>query len=608
MTDVEAVVELAHERGALVLLDAYQTVGSLPVDVKALGVDFLAAGVLKYLLGSAGLAFFYCRRELFERAWPTATGWFADRDIFEMDVHDYSPSPTARRFQSGTPPIPAIYAGIAGIELMQEIGIAETREHVLGLNEQLIAGVEELGGSIVTPRDPRPSRCVDLRSVDRRRRARSGARARWDRHLLARRQPARLRAQLQLGGRHPGGCRRARPSSPSAGLTMEQRALGRTGLTLSRLGLGCGNFGGSARRRSSSAWGRARTRRSPFWTQPSSSASASLDTADAYGGGRSETWIGRWRAARGAPVLLSTKVFHSVEGDPSDRGLSRERILRQIDGSLARLGVDRVDMYLIHAPDPDTPLNETLGALDELVRAGKVGAVGASNVDRRWLEEASKIAEREKLARIGWVQNSYSLLDRDAETDVLPLCAERGLGFTPFGPLAGGWLTGKYRRGETAPPGSRMSLKPGPYTHLDREGGVPGARRLRGGSRAARRRHRDPRDRLDAVPSGRHGRDRRPQEPAPPGAGPGRPRAEALPRRASRARVPLRRVMLVLSETDVERLLPMEECIEVMEEALASLARGELYQPLRSVVRPPEGPGSSGSCPRIERRPPLPSA
>jgi selenocysteine lyase/cysteine desulfurase len=167
MTDVEAVVELAHERGALVLLDAYQTVGSLPVDVKALGVDFLAAGVLKYLLGSAGLAFFYCRRELFERAWPTATGWFADRDIFEMDVHDYSPSPTARRFQSGTPPIPAIYAGIAGIELMQEIGIADTREHVLGLNEQLIGGVEELGGTVVTPKQPaRHGALVCIRSTD----------------------------------------------------------------------------------------------------------------------------------------------------------------------------------------------------------------------------------------------------------------------------------------------------------------------------------------------------------------------------------------------------------------------------------------------------------
>src|SRR5207302_999224 len=105
---------LAHERGALVLLDAYQSIGSLPLDVRELDVDFLAAGVLKYLLGSAGLAFFYARRELVERVWPTATGWFADRDIFAMDHRDYSPASTASRFQSGTPPIPAIYAGIAG--------------------------------------------------------------------------------------------------------------------------------------------------------------------------------------------------------------------------------------------------------------------------------------------------------------------------------------------------------------------------------------------------------------------------------------------------------------------------------------------------------------
>jgi selenocysteine lyase/cysteine desulfurase len=151
MTDVEGVVDLAHERGALVLLDAYQTAGSMPLDVRELDVDFLGAGVLKYLLASAGLAFFFCRRELFEKAWPTATGWFADEDIFAMDVHDFSPSPTARRFQSGTPPIPSIYAGIAGIELMQEIGIEETREHVQNLNDRLIAGVDELGGTLATP-------------------------------------------------------------------------------------------------------------------------------------------------------------------------------------------------------------------------------------------------------------------------------------------------------------------------------------------------------------------------------------------------------------------------------------------------------------------------
>ena len=152
--DVGGVNELAHERGALVLLDAYQSVGSLPVDVRALECDFLAAGVLKYLLGSAGLGFFYCRRELVERIEPTATGWFADRNIFEMDIHDYSPATTARRFEAGTPPIPAIYAGIAGMELMEEIGIAATREHVLGLHARLLDGLDELGARVATPREP----------------------------------------------------------------------------------------------------------------------------------------------------------------------------------------------------------------------------------------------------------------------------------------------------------------------------------------------------------------------------------------------------------------------------------------------------------------------
>ncbi len=116
---------------------------------------FSAAGALKYLLGSAGLAFLYARREVVERVWPTATGWFADKNIFEMDHRDYSPAPTASRFQSGTPPIPAIYAGVAGIELMQEIGVADTRRHVNELNARLIEGLDELGAQIATPRRPK---------------------------------------------------------------------------------------------------------------------------------------------------------------------------------------------------------------------------------------------------------------------------------------------------------------------------------------------------------------------------------------------------------------------------------------------------------------------
>jgi selenocysteine lyase/cysteine desulfurase len=167
MSDVRKVVELAHERGAYVLLDAFQSVGSLPVDVQELGVDFLGAGVLKYLLGSAGLGFFYCRRELVEKVWPTATGWFADRNIFEMDHTDYSPASTAARFQSGTPPVPAIYAGIAGMELMKEIGIAETREHVLELNSRLLEGLDELRAKVATPRRPkRRGALICVRSKD----------------------------------------------------------------------------------------------------------------------------------------------------------------------------------------------------------------------------------------------------------------------------------------------------------------------------------------------------------------------------------------------------------------------------------------------------------
>jgi len=164
---VEEVVELAHSRGALVLLDAYQAIGTYPIDVQVLGIDFLGAGVLKYLLASAGLGFLWCRGGLSEQLLPTQTGWFADRNIFEMDIHDYSPSPTARRFESGTPPIPAIYAGIAGIKLISEIGIAATREHVTGLNERLIAGVDELGGSVATPRESEQrGALVCIRSTD----------------------------------------------------------------------------------------------------------------------------------------------------------------------------------------------------------------------------------------------------------------------------------------------------------------------------------------------------------------------------------------------------------------------------------------------------------
>jgi aryl-alcohol dehydrogenase-like predicted oxidoreductase len=185
-----------------------------------------------------------------------------------------------------------------------------------------------------------------------------------------------------------------------------------------------------------------------------------FDTADAYGGGRSETWIGRWIAATGRRPRLTTKVFHSVEGDPADEGLSRDRVLRQIEGSLGRLGVDRVETYMVHEIDPETPVAETIGAFAELVDRGVVGEIGASNVDIGWLEQALAVAP------VGVVQNSYSLLDRESEP-VLEFCAARGIRFEVFGPLAGGWLTGKYRRDAPLPEGSRMTLRPEPYREFE---------------------------------------------------------------------------------------------------------------------------------------------
>jgi len=235
---------------------------------------------------------------------------------------------------------------------------------------------------------------------------------------------------------------------------------------VSRIVLGCGNFGGIGS--APELFGQGENRDEAFALMDAAWAAGVtvFDTAASYGGGRSESWVGEWRRERDVPVLLSTKVFWSVTGDPGDRGLGHDRILRELDGSLSRLETERVDLYLTHEPDEETPIEETLRALDEVVDAGKAGAIGASNLDRAGLEEALETSDRLRLARYAWVQNEYSLLRREAETEVLPVCEREGLGFTPFSPLAGGWLTGKYRRGEAYPAGSRMTLRPDPYADL----------------------------------------------------------------------------------------------------------------------------------------------
>jgi selenocysteine lyase/cysteine desulfurase len=152
--DVPAIVELAHRKGALVLVDAYQTLGTMPLDVKKLKVDFLVGGVLKYLLASAGLAYLYVRKDLINQLNPTAVGWFSQANIFAMDIYKHSPAPTARRFEAGTPPVPNIYAAVAGIKLVQSVGLENIERHVSELTSAIKEGVMQRGFNLVSPIDP----------------------------------------------------------------------------------------------------------------------------------------------------------------------------------------------------------------------------------------------------------------------------------------------------------------------------------------------------------------------------------------------------------------------------------------------------------------------
>jgi 1-deoxyxylulose-5-phosphate synthase len=244
---------------------------------------------------------------------------------------------------------------------------------------------------------------------------------------------------------------------------MERAYLGETGVRVSRIILGCGNFGGIGSAPAFFGGGESRDEAFAIMAAAWEAGITTFDTADAYGGGRSETWIGDWLRTQGPAVrdeiVLTTKTSYPMD-EGEDHGLAPARVRRQLESSLHRLGVDRIALYLAHEWDPDVPIAETLGALGELQREGKIGAYGASQVDAVQLREALAV---DLPTGYGWVQNSYSLLDREVEHELLPLCAERHLGFTPFSPLAGGWLTGKYRRDEPPPPGSRMTLRPEPY-------------------------------------------------------------------------------------------------------------------------------------------------
>ena len=228
------------------------------------------------------------------------------------------------------------------------------------------------------------------------------------------------------------------------------------GLSVARIALGCGNFGGVGS--APAFFGQGLTEDQAFELMDAAWEAGIdwFDTADAYGGGRSEWAIGRWMAARGVRPRLTTKTFNPMEAG-ADHGLKPARIARQLRASLDRLGTGHVDLYLAHDYDPDVPLAETFGAFGAAQADGLIGAYGVSNFGAAQLTAA--LAAGKPRA----VQNCYSLLTRQDERDVLPLCAERGVAYTVFSPLAGGWLTGKYRRGAPYPAGSRMTQRPEPY-------------------------------------------------------------------------------------------------------------------------------------------------
>ncbi|MBT9165412.1 MAG: L-glyceraldehyde 3-phosphate reductase [Chloroflexi bacterium] len=228
---------------------------------------------------------------------------------------------------------------------------------------------------------------------------------------------------------------------------MEYRFMGRTGLKVSELCFGTQTFG----------WGADEKTAHAMADRFVEAGSNFFDTSNTYNEGQAEIILGRWLKSRGhrSDFIVATKVFFPIGEGPNDTGLSRKHIFDAIDGSLRRLQTDYVDLYQVHCWDMCTPLEETLWALDDLVRAGKVRYLGASNFTASQLDRALILSRMRGWSRFDCLQPEYSLLVRSTEWELLPLCRAEGVGVIPWSPLAGGWLTGKYRRGEPLPPDSR---------------------------------------------------------------------------------------------------------------------------------------------------------
>jgi aryl-alcohol dehydrogenase-like predicted oxidoreductase len=231
---------------------------------------------------------------------------------------------------------------------------------------------------------------------------------------------------------------------------MEYRYFGTSGLAVSSVGLGTNNFGVRLDAKQSAL----------ILDQAIDIGINFIDTANVYGDGASEKLIGRALKKKRSQVLLATKASYPIGDGPNDRGASRKHILEQIDLSLHRLDTDYVDLYQVHFPDPNTPIEETLRTMDDLVRSGKVRYVGCSNFDAWQVCEALWTSRRNNLNSFISVQSPYNMLQRDIETELIPFCEEYKIGIIPYFPLARGYLTGKYRPEQPIPEGTRDARDP----------------------------------------------------------------------------------------------------------------------------------------------------
>ncbi len=271
-------------------------------------------------------------------------------------------------------------------------------------------------------------------------------------HLADDQDPHRSPISADAGSSGTAGCRGAGCDNP----IMQMRTIGRTGIMVSPLCLGAMMFG---------AWGNPDHEESVRIIHRALDAGINfIDTADVYSAGESERIVGKaLSGGRREHVVLATKAHASMGKDPNQRGNSRRWITRAVEDSLRRLETDWIDLYQIHRPEPDTDIDETLGALSDLVRQGKVRAIGSSTFPASQIVEAQWVAERRVRERFVCEQPPYSMLVRAVEADVLPTCGRHGMGVIGWSPLAGGWLSGKYRRGAGEPASSRAARLPGRY-------------------------------------------------------------------------------------------------------------------------------------------------